>query len=34
MQEQFTPLRKKSKTVVPETDDDCEADFNDPEEQS
>jgi hypothetical protein len=34
MQEQFTPPRKKSKTVVPETDDDCEAEFNDPEEQS
>ena len=34
MQEQFTPPRKKSKTVVPETDDECEARFCDPEEQS
>jgi hypothetical protein len=34
MQEQFTPPRKKSKTVVPEIDDDCEAEINDPEEQS
>jgi hypothetical protein len=34
MQEQFTPPRKRSKTVVPETDDECEAGLNDPEEQS
>jgi hypothetical protein len=34
MQEQFTPPRKKSKTVVPETDDECEAELNAPEEQS
>ncbi len=34
MQEQFTPPRKRSKTVVPETDGECEAILNDPEEQS
>jgi hypothetical protein len=34
MQEQFTPPRKKSKTVVPDTDEDCEAECNDSEEQS
>ncbi len=34
MQEQFTPPRKRSKTVVPETDDECGAGLNDPEEQS
>jgi hypothetical protein len=34
MQEQFTPPRKKSKTVVPETDEDCEAECNDSEEES
>ena len=34
MQEQFTPPRKKSKTFVPETDDECEAILCDPEEQS
>ncbi len=34
MQEQFTPPRKKSKTFVPETDDECEALLCDLEEQS
>jgi hypothetical protein len=34
MQEQFTPPRKKSKTFVPETDDECKAILCDPEEQS
>jgi hypothetical protein len=34
MQEQFTPPREKLKTVVSETDEDCEAECNDPEEQS
>jgi hypothetical protein len=31
MQEQFTPPRKRSKTFVPETDDECEAILCDPE---
>jgi hypothetical protein len=34
MQEQFTPPRKRSKTIVPETDDECEAILCDPKEQS
>jgi hypothetical protein len=34
MQEQFTPPRKRSKTVVPEPDDECEAVLNYPKEQS
>ena len=34
MQEQFTPPRKKSKTFVPETDEDCAAAYYDSEEQS
>jgi hypothetical protein len=34
MQEQFTPPRKRTKTFVPETDDECEARLCDPEEQS
>jgi hypothetical protein len=34
MQKKFTSPRKRSKTVVPETDDECEAILNDPGEQS
>ncbi len=34
MQEQLTSPRKKSKTVVPEANDECEARLCDPEEQS
>ena len=34
MQDQFTSPRKKSKTFVPETDDECEAILCDQEEQS
>jgi hypothetical protein len=34
MQEQFTPPCKKSKTFVPETDEDCAAAYYDSEEQS